>query len=102
MFPTLGLAAIYFLTAKMGLAIGTSNGFATLIWPPSGIALAALVLLGFRFWPGVVIGAFATNFTLGISPLLAFGIALGNTLQALVGAYLLRRIGFNTSLSRVK
>jgi signal transduction histidine kinase len=74
-------------------------GFATLVWPATGIALAALLIFGYRVWPGVFIGAFVANLLTGAPPLVALGIAAGNTLEAVVGAYLLRRVvGFRPSL----
>ena len=53
----LGLAAVYDVAARLGLAFDAVSGFATLIWPPTGIALAAVLLLGYRLWPGVFLGA---------------------------------------------
>jgi len=102
MLQIIGLAAVYFLTAKLGLTVSAVNVYAAIIWPPSGIALTALVLYGFRLWPGIMIGAFVLNLTLGASPLVALAIAVGNTLEAVVAAYLLRRFGFDRSLCRVK
>jgi signal transduction histidine kinase len=97
------LAVAYFVTARLGLALDAVRGFATLVWPPTGIALAALLLFGHRAWPGVALGAFAANLSIGASPLLALGIACGNTLEALVGASLLRRIpGFRPQLDRLR
>jgi signal transduction histidine kinase/integral membrane sensor domain MASE1 len=78
-------------------------GFATLVWPPTGIALAALVLRGSRLWPGVMIGAGIANVLTGAPLLVALGIAIGNTLEALLGAYALRTLpGFRTSLDRLR
>jgi signal transduction histidine kinase len=78
-------------------------GFATLVWPATGIALAALVIFGYRLWPGVFIGAFLANVMTGAPPLVALGMAAGNTLEAVAGAYFLRRIpGFRPSLDRVQ
>ena len=74
----------------------------TAVWPPTGIALGALLIFGYRVWPGVVLGAFLANVTQNEPVLTAAGIALGNTLEALVGAWLLRRVGFRGSLDRVK
>lgn len=102
MLQIIGLAVVYFLTAKLGLTISAVNVFAAIIWPPSGIALAALVLYGIRLWPGVAIGAFVLNLTLGASPHIALVIAAGNTLEAVVATYLLQRFDFIPSLSRVK
>jgi signal transduction histidine kinase len=77
------------------------SGFATLIWPPTGIALAAILIGGSHLWPGIALGAFLVNLSIGASPGVAFGICVGNTLEAMVGAYLLRRIEFQPSLERL-
>jgi integral membrane sensor domain MASE1 len=61
------------------------------VWPGTGIALAAILLLGYRVWPGVFLGAFAVNLTTAGSILSSLGIASGNTLEALLGAYLVTR-----------
>jgi signal transduction histidine kinase len=99
----LGLAAVYIASARLGLMLDAVAGFATLVWPPTGIALAALLLLGYRVWPGVFIGAFVANVLAGASPLVALGIGVGNTLEAVVGTYALRRIpGFRPSLDRLR
>jgi signal transduction histidine kinase len=98
----LALAALYIAAARVGLAIDAVAGFATLVWAPSGIALAALLLRGDRLWPGVLIGAFIANTLTGAPLLVALGIATGNTLEAVLGVYALRRIpGFRASLDRV-
>ena len=95
----LGLGAAYIVAARLGLMIDAVAGFATLVWPATGIALAALLILGYRVWPGVFIGALVANVLTGAPPLVALGIAIGNTLEAVVGAYLLRRVaGFRPSL----
>lgn len=96
------LFGVYFITAKIGLAIHPVNNFATLIWLPSGVSLAALLIFGFKIWPGITMGAFLANLTTGAPPLVALGIAMGNTLEPLVGAYLLRRVNFRNSLDRLK
>src|SRR5882724_2540238 len=83
----------YFVTARLGLLLDAVAGFATLVWPPSGIALAALLLFGTRLWPGVLVGALCVNLVIGASLPVALGIALGNTLEAVAGSWLLRRIG---------
>jgi signal transduction histidine kinase/integral membrane sensor domain MASE1 len=97
------LAVLYVGAARVGLAIDAVAGFATLVWAPSGIALAALLLRGHGLWPGVLIGAFVANTLTGAPLPVAVGIAIGNTLEAVLGAYALRRIpGFRTSLDRVR
>ena len=96
------LAGIYVLFARLGLMIQPVSAFATLVWAPSGIALAALLVFGYRFWPGIAIGAFIANFWTGAPAPVALGIAAGNTLEALFGAYALRRIpGFRSTLDRL-
>lgn len=92
----------YFLTAKGGLALNNVAGFATLVWPPTGIALAALLVFGVRFWPAIFIAAFVVNLSEGALHLVALGIATGNTGEALLAAYLLQRAGFNLNLETIK
>jgi signal transduction histidine kinase/integral membrane sensor domain MASE1 len=99
----IALAAVYIIAARIGLALDAVAGFATLVWPPTGIALAALLLRGYRLWPGVMIGAAIANLLTGAPVLVALGIATGNTLEALLGTHALRRIpGFRTSLDRLR
>ena len=92
------LASAYVITAKLGLLMDAVSGFATTVWPPTGIALAALYLLGFRLWPGVAIGAFVVNVTAGAPFLAACGMAAGNTLEAVVGVWLLLRFAGSRGL----
>src|SRR2546421_12606352 len=87
------VAGVYFGSAKFGLTLGYENGSITAVWPPTGIALAALVLWGYRFWPGVAVGAFLANSWTGVPLLPVLGIPAGNTLEALLGAFRARRIG---------
>jgi signal transduction histidine kinase len=97
------LAAVYTIVGRLGLTVDPVGGFATLVWPPSGIALAALVLYGLGLWPGVALGAFLVNFWVGAPAGVAAGIATGNTLEAVAGAWALSRIaGFKPSLERLK
>jgi len=92
----------YLVTARLGLLLDAVAGFATLVWPPSGIALAALLLFGTRLWPGVLAGALCVNLIIGASLPVALGIAVGNTLEAVAGSWLLRRIGrFDPRLERI-
>ena len=85
------LAAVYVCAAKLGLLMDAVSGFATLIWPATGIALVALLLWGPALWPGIFIGAFITNLWTGAPALVALGIATGNTAEALVGAWAVTR-----------
>jgi len=97
----LGVAGAYYGSAKLGLELSVAHGVITPVWPPTGISLAALLVFGPRLWPAVALGAFASNATSGVSLAVAAGISVGNTLEALVGVYLLRRVGFRRSLERV-
>ena len=93
----------YLVTARMGLLIDAVGGFATLVWAPTGISLASVLILGPRIWPGIFVGACAANLWAGAQLPVALGISAGNTLEALVGALALRWIpGFDRSLSRVR
>src|SRR5213594_5115807 len=86
-----GLAAVYFFAAKLGLRFAYINGSVTTIWPPAGIALAAFVLLGYRVWPAILGAAFLANVTTTGAVLPSIGIAIGNTAEGLLGAYLVNR-----------
>jgi signal transduction histidine kinase len=97
------LTAIYVATARFGLHMDAVSGFATLVWPPTGVSLAALVVFGRALWPGVAIGAFVANVWSGAPVAVAAGIALGNTAEAWLGAYALRRVAdWRPSLDRVR
>lgn len=85
------LAAVYFAAAKASLLLAIPPGYASVVWPPAGIALAAVLLLGSRVWPGVWLGAALANLTVASSPLAALMIASGNTLEACAAAALVRR-----------
>ena len=87
-----GLAAVYFGAAKLGLTMAFVAEQVTVVWPPSGISLAAVLVFGHRVWPGIALGAFLANATTGAPMAAALGIAVGNTLEALSGAWMLRRI----------
>lgn len=101
-YTGISLSTLYFLLAKLGLIFTTVTDNITLIWPPTGLALFALLVFGPRFWPWVAVGAFAANMTTGIPLLAGLGIATGNTLEAIAGVYLLRLVNFDSHLSRVR
>jgi integral membrane sensor domain MASE1 len=96
------LAAIYVLVGRIGFMVSAVDPIVSSVWPPSGVALAALLLMGTRFWPGVFLGAFILNLTGTIAPLAAMTIAVGNTGEALVAARLLKSVGFRPSLERLR
>ncbi len=86
-----GLASIYFVTAKLCLRLAFLHASATPVWAPSGIALGAVLVLGPRVWPAVFLGAFLANLTTAGTAVTSVGIATGNTVEALIGAALVRR-----------
>jgi signal transduction histidine kinase/integral membrane sensor domain MASE1 len=96
------VAAVYVAAAKLGIELSVAHGVVTPVWAPSGISLAVLLLFGVRLWPGVALGAFVANATSDVSIPVAGAIAIGNTLEAVAGAYLLRRFGFDNRLARVR
>lgn len=85
------LGAVYFVAGKLGLMMAFVHPRVTTVWPPSGIALAAILLLGHRVWPGILLGAFLVNMTTAGTVATSLGIAMGNTLEGLLGAYLVNR-----------
>ena len=98
----LGLATIYYLTAELGLSLPVAFGNATPVWAPTGISLAAMLVFGTRIWPGIAIGALAANAATEIPLATAAVLAAGNTLEAMIGVYLLRRADFDIRLERVR
>src|ERR1043165_7917438 len=79
---------IYFIAGKLGLKLAFLNASASAVWPPSGIALAVLLLFGYRLWPAIFVGAFFVNLTTAGNLATSLGIATGNTLEALCGSWL--------------
>jgi serine phosphatase RsbU (regulator of sigma subunit) len=98
-----GVAAAYYGAAQLGLDLAFTTESVTAIWAPTGIALAAVVLWGYRVLPGVALGAFLANLWTDVPLYTVLGITVGNTLEALVGAFLLQRVAaFRPSLERVR
>ncbi|MGB7951173.1 MAG: MASE1 domain-containing protein, partial [Candidatus Binatia bacterium] len=91
-----GLAALYFCAGSFGLSLARVHPSASAVWPPSGIALAALLLWGYRLWPGVFLGAFLVNIVAQGSLATPLTIAAGNTLEAILGVALVRRFANGT------
>src|SRR5215831_18873007 len=90
--PLIGiLAVVYFIAGKLGLMLASLHASASPVWPSAGIALAAILLLGYRVWPAIFIGAFLVNVTTAGNVATSFAIATGNTLEALAGAWLVNR-----------
>ena len=87
----LGIAGLYYFAAKLGLQFAYVNTSVTTVWPPTGIALAAFVLYGYRVWPAILLAAFLAHLSTTGALLPSIGIAAGNTLEGLLGAYLVNR-----------
>src|SRR2546422_1172088 len=86
------LAAAYFVVARVGLRYAAIGESISPVWPPTGLALAALLVLGPRYWPAVFFGALLANAATAVPLIAATGIAAGNTAEAVLGAYLMRRV----------
>lgn len=98
----LGVAAAYYVAARIGLLQELVRGQVTPLWPPTGVALACLLLLGGRVWPGIALGAFLVNAPIGPSTPAIIAITMGNTLAPLCAYWMLRRVGFRIELDRLR
>ncbi len=97
------LAVVYHLAARLGLKMAYVQINTSPVWPPTGIALAALLIFGIKLWPGVSLGVLLGSLLTGAPLNLALGMALGNTLEALAGAYLLKRyFDFHNEIDRIQ
>jgi diguanylate cyclase (GGDEF)-like protein len=95
------LAAAYWTVAKLGLLAAIPPGYATAIWPASGMAVAALVAFGNASWPGIWIGAFLVNLGVQSSFAAAAIMGTGNTLEGVLAAWLVRQtLGNDASFER--
>jgi signal transduction histidine kinase len=96
------VAVIYWVAARLSLTLALVHGQVTPVWPPTGIALVAILIFGRQVWPAVFAGALAVNLPIGPTPLGALVIAAGNTLAPLVAAELLRLASFRLELDRLR
>ncbi|HYM37629.1 MAG TPA: MASE1 domain-containing protein [Nitrospiraceae bacterium] len=85
------VACAYVIAGKLGLLLAFVHASATAVWLPTGIALAAFLILGYRAWPGIFLGAFVVNILTEGSVATSIGIAAGNTLEGVAGAYVVNR-----------
>lgn len=96
------VAVAYLAAAELGFTLALTTKQVTAVWPPTGIAVAALLLCGYRIWPGIWVGAFVSN-AISSEPIWTAGaIATGNTLAPVLSTYLLRRFDFHNALDRVR
>jgi len=97
--PLIGILTVtYVIAGKLGLMLASLHASASPVWPPAGIAIAAVLLFGYRAWPAIFIGAFLVNVTTAGNGATSLAIATGNTLEALAGAWLVNRFAGGTSV----
>ncbi len=97
----LGIFVVYVATARLGLTFDALAGVATTVWPPTGVAIAALCLGGRSRWPAVFLAAFVVNAATGIPHWTSALIAAGNTAEALVAREILMRLRLRSDMERV-
>src|SRR5689334_1968577 len=85
------ITAVYFVAGKIGLGFASLHVSPSPVWAQAGIAIALLLMFGISTWPAILAGAFLVNATTGGSPITSASIAVGNTLEAMLGASLLHR-----------
>lgn len=97
------MAIVYHLMARLALQMAYVQVNISPVWPPSGIGLAALLILGIRYWPGITLGVVVGSLLTGAPLPIALGLGLANTLEALIGSYLLIKIlHIHLSLDRIR
>ena len=97
--PAIGIFIfVYFVAGKFGLMLASLHASASPVWPAAGIALGALLVLGYRGWPAIFIGAFFVNLTTAGNVATSLAIASGNTLEAMCGAWLVNRFAGGTTV----
>src|SRR5882724_277993 len=96
------IAGFYFAAARLGLSLASVHTNVSPVWPPTAIAIAAVLLLGYRVWPGILLGALVANLMTPVPVATAVAIGIGNTLEALSAGFLLWSVGFHNSLDRAR
>jgi diguanylate cyclase (GGDEF)-like protein len=84
-------AGLYFIIGKLGLMLAYAHPSASPVWPATGVSVAVLLLAGYRFWPGIFAGAFFVNLTTAGTVATSLGVAAGNTLEGVAGAWLVNK-----------
>src|SRR5947208_15479379 len=85
------LTVVYFIAGKFGLMLASLHASASPVWPPAGVALGALLVLGYRTWPAIFVGAFLVNVTTAGNFGTSLAVGAGDSLEALCGAWLVNR-----------
>lgn len=101
-FRLLFLSVCYYLAGRVGLELATFGALVTLVWMPTGIAVAALFRWGWQYWPAIWLGALAVNFTVSSNAGLSLGVSIGNTLAPLIAAKALQRWRFNPDIGSAR
>src|SRR6266487_3093900 len=97
--PVIGiLTVVYFIAGKFGLMLASLHASASPVWPAAGVALAALLVLGYRVWPAIFVGAFLVNVTTTGNVATSLAVASGNALEAVCGAWLVNRFAGGTTV----
>src|SRR4030095_921748 len=97
--PVIGvLTLVYFIAGKFGLMLASLQASVSPVWPPAGIALATLLVLGYRAWPAVFVGAFLFSVTTAGNVATSLAVASGNTLEAVCGAWPVNRFAGGTTV----
>ncbi|HKE65679.1 MAG TPA: EAL domain-containing protein [Micromonosporaceae bacterium] len=100
--PILGVAVAYYLAARIGLVLQLVRGQVTPLWPPTGVAVVSLLVLGSRIWPGIALAAFVVNAPIGPTFPAVVAITIGNTVAPLCAYWMLRRFSFRTEVNRLR
>lgn len=93
---------VYFISGRFGMQLNSVNAYASLVWPPMGLALSFLLIFGVRFWPAVFIAATVINISFQAPLAAAIGIGIGNTLESVLAVVLMKRFGFDKTLSSLR
>jgi anti-anti-sigma factor len=96
------VAVAYYVTARLSLQVALVGSVVTPIWPPTGIAVVALLSFGVRLWPAITLAAFLVNVPINPSLGGAVLIAVGNTAAPLLAVGLLHAVGFRSELDRLR
>ena len=97
------VAVLYFLAGQLSFSLSVSHGIVTMVvFMAEGVSLAAAILWGPRIWPGIFVGQFFLAASQGLGWPLAAGIACVNSLEAVIGVGLFRRLKLQPDLSRLR
>jgi anti-anti-sigma factor len=96
------VGVVYYVAARLSLQVALVGNVVTPIWPPTGVAVVALLVYGFDVWPAISLAAFAVNAPIHGAIVGSTLIAIGNTLAPMVGVALLRAAGFRRELDRLR